>query len=85
MNLRSVLTPVAIVIRLFLATICLFGYPVFAKWLQSSASLELARSVAVYSVGAIVLLLVVIIFRSLNADTVRLLGRTAAKTSQTQI
>ncbi len=71
--LRMVLTMGRVLLKLGVVTFCLFAYPVFAMRLQSTNNLELAKSIAIYSLGVIAVFLVVKVFRSMDKDALRLL------------
>jgi len=72
--LQRVLTATRIVFKASLAILCLFAFPIFAVWVQTTNNLELTRSVATYSLGVVVISLIVVLFRSLDKDTAKLLS-----------
>jgi Na+/melibiose symporter-like transporter len=77
--LHTVLTATRIVFKVGLAILCLFVFPAFAAWVQTTNNLELTRSIAVYSLGAIAISLIIMLFRSLDKDTAELLNHKPAQ------
>ena len=73
--LRMMLAMARIILKVGIVTFFLLGYPVFALRLQYTNNLELTRSIAIYSLGVIIVFLVVKVFRSMDRDTTRLLER----------
>ena len=78
---RNLLTSTSILLKVGLATFCLFGFPMFAFRLQSTSNVELIRSVAIYSLGVVALFVIALAFRGLDKDTARLFDRGATKIS----
>jgi hypothetical protein len=73
-SVQTVLTLCVIILKVGLAILCLFAFPVFAVWLQTTSNLELTKSLATYSIGAVVISLIIVLFRSLDKDSAKLLS-----------